>query len=555
MTRITYARPPRVARSTLNSLRSFSLFAATAAVICLVARGARCADRPTLNGVWNAGPLTERWNVGDWGKACGPRPAPHDQPGGQVNVREEAGEIAMSGMNRTYRTTECWEQLPGVTRTTHSAADHAWKTQCKSAPNDPRQTTIVTTLTATDTTITLDETGEYQFRIEGQNCTASTRRTRSFTLFQREGQAPPSVATAPPQGVQPAPTSAGIPTTRGEPLGLPATPPATARAAPSGRCASPGEPARLEVRPVRKWLAPGQRFTFRAVALDAEGCAVDARITWTLADPDAKVTVMPGGTVAVADDAGDGTIQLNVSFAGRSVPVYIEVASPARFEALLSAGSIPDAGEGDEAATIVASGGLGANPAVAKDGARSRKTTFVVIIGGLALGLAALGFVLLRRGVLGPTAVAPPADDGEPDDADEPPGAAGFPVQGVVVSQGRPVPGRPVVCPSCRNEFPPGSVFCPHDGNRLVAAPLAPAQGPTPSAGGVCPTCGRGYDPGIKTCPEHGDDLVPVPVYRATAQRAAVATERGKICPSCGGRYGGQATFCGKDGTALVLVN
>jgi hypothetical protein len=531
-------------------LRSFSLLAAVCALICALARASSAADRPTLAGVWNAGPLTERWNIGQWGKPCGPQPTAHEQPGGQVTLREEAGELLMSGLGRNFRTNECWEQLPGVTRATHSAADHAWRTQCKSAPNDPRQTTLVTTVTATDTTITLDETGEYQFRIEGQNCTASTRRQRAFALFQRQGQAPPSVATAPPAGVQPEPTAGGIPTTRGEPVGLPQTP----RPAPTGRCSSPGEPTRLEVRPVRKWLAPGQRFSFRAVAVDAEGCPVEARINWTIATPNAKVTLLPGGTVAIADDAPDGTVELGVSFAGRSVPVFIEVATPARYEALLSTGTINDAGEDEEAAaTIVASGSLGANPAVAQDGARSRKTTFVVIVSALAICLAGLGFVLLRRGLLRSSKAVIVADDDL--GPDEPVGAGPAP-QGVVVSQGRPVPGRPVVCPSCRTEFPPGSTFCPHDGNRLVGAPLAPVPGPSPAAaGGVCPTCGRGYDPGVKTCPTHGDDLVPAAVYRATAQRPPASTERGKICPSCGGRYGGQAAFCGKDGTALVLVN
>ena len=33
------------------------------------------------------------------------------------------------------------------------------------------------------------------------------------------------------------------------------------------------------------------------------------------------------------------------------------------------------------------------------------------------------------------------------------------------------------------------------------------------------------------------------------------AGPKGKICPTCGDRFDGQATFCGKDGTALVLVN
>src|SRR5262249_44296825 len=161
------------------------------------------------------------------------------------------------------------------------------------------------------------------------------------------------------------------------------------------------------------------------------------------------------------------------------------------------------------AATITASGSLGANPAVAEDRARSRKTTFVVIIGGLAIVLAALGFLLLRRsGLASPRAALAGSNDDDPHQpgtqAGGPRVAGNLPVtavspQGVVVSQGRSVAGRTVVCPSCRLEFPAGSIFCPHDGNRLAAAPLAPSQGPAPStAGGVCPTCGRGYDPGVK---------------------------------------------------------
>ena len=485
----------------MSGLRSFSLFVAMCAVVCLAVRTSSAADRPTLSGVWNAGPLTERWNVGDWGKACGPRPVPREQPGGQVTVREEGGELSMSGLGRTFRTDECWEQSKDLTRAMHTTADHVWRTTCKSAPNDPRQTTLVTIISATDTTIALDETGEYQFRIEGQNCTASTRRTRKFALFQRQGQAPPNVVAVPPPVVQPGATAVGTPTPRPEPLGLPTVP--SARPSPSARCSPPGDPTRLEVRPARKWLSPGQRFTFRAIALDADGCFVDARITWSIATPNAKITMLPGGTVVIGDDAEDGTIELGVSFAGRSVPVFIEVATPARYEALLSTGTINDAGEGDEAAaTIIASGSLGANPAVAEDRARSRKTTFVGIIGGLALVLAGLGFLLLRRGGLAsPRAALPGGNDpplqpemqaGGPLAAGNLPVAATAP-QGVALSQGRSVAGRPVVCPSCRIEFPPGSIFCPHDGNRLVAAPLAPSQGPAPStAGGVCPTCGRG---------------------------------------------------------------
>jgi len=527
-----------VQRPAFLLLRAFVAVTCAWAIVCLCSGQSFADDRPTLAGVWNAAPLTERWNVGDWGSACGPRPSARESPGGQVTVREEGAELVMSGLGRAFRTNECWEQLPNVTRGSHSVSARAWRTRCTSGPNDARQTTLVTNITATDTTMTLDETGEYQFRIEGQNCTASVRRWRNFTISQRQGDAPASVASAAPPAV--APTAVGSTPPKAEPTPLPGT---TARPGTASRCAEVGDATRVEVRPTRKLMRPGERFTFRTVALDANGCVVDARTAWALTTAGAKATVNNSGTVVVADDAEDGAMDLSVSFAGKTLHVSVEVATPARYEALLSTASVNDAGESEEApATIVASGSLGANSAGAQDGSRSRKTTFVIIIGGLAIGLAVLGFVLLRRNS---------SRREEPTDLEEPPMLA--PPPGVAPPPSRPVSVRGLVCPSCRNDFPPHSTFCPHDGNRLVPAPFAPME-PGTSAGGVCPTCGRGYDPGVKTCPVHGDDLVPAAVYQLRAQQP-LAAERGKICPSCGGRYGGEATFCGKDGSALVLVN
>jgi hypothetical protein len=416
-----------------------------------------------------------------------------------------------------------------------------------SAPGDPRQTTLVTNLTATDTTMSLDETGAYQFRVSGQNCTASARRSRSYRLVLRQGEtasSPPGVtpeATATATGTAPAPplTAPGA-TTAPTPFSRPST---------AGKCAEPGEPARLEVTPVRKLMRPGDRFTFRTQAFDASGCSVPPKATWAVATAGAGVTVSPGGTVTVADDAADGTVEMTVSFAGKAARVRVEVTTPARYEALLSTASVNDAGESEEpAATIVASGSLGANSAVAQDGARARKTTFVVIIGTLALGLAALGFLLMRRSVASPAATAD--DTPAPIAYIAPPGGG----TALVGAPGRPFGGRALVCPSCRGEFSAGTTFCPRDGNRLVDGPAAQPGGSTTLAGGLCPTCGRGYDPGVRTCPVHGEELVPAAAYRPRAMAGPVP-ERGKICPSCGGRYGGEATFCGKDGTALVLVN
>jgi predicted amidophosphoribosyltransferase len=112
-----------------------------------------------------------------------------------------------------------------------------------------------------------------------------------------------------------------------------------------------------------------------------------------------------------------------------------------------------------------------------------------------------------------------------------------------------------MACPVCKREFPPGSLFCPEDGTRLVKASGSSGTMRVP-AGGICPTCERGFPPEVKICPEHGEALIPAPLFNATsAKKPPQEAPRGKICPTCGTRYDGNAVFCGKDGTALVLVN
>jgi len=50
----------------------------------------------------------------------------------------------------------------------------------------------ITAVTANDTTIAFDETGEYQFESKVRIGTASARRSRTYLIFQRQGQLPPS---------------------------------------------------------------------------------------------------------------------------------------------------------------------------------------------------------------------------------------------------------------------------------------------------------------------------------------------------------------------------
>jgi hypothetical protein len=166
---------------------------------------------------------------------------------------------------------------------------------------------------------------------------------------------------------------------------------------------------------------------------------------------------------------------------------------------------------------------------VVEDDSGRRRALFVGVVGGSALVLGLLGFALVRRSrkraLLAPDS------------------------RRAVASPRQPPAPRPMLCPTCREEFPPEAQFCPTDGNRLVPLEMGGQVGP---AGSVCPICGQGYDPGISTCPKHDEPLVPPGVYAAAL---AGRTQIQKICPVCGTQFTGESQFCGKCGAALVQVN
>src|SRR5262245_4558546 len=124
-----------------------------------------------------------------------------------------------------------------------------------------------------------------------------------------------------------------------------------------------------------------------------------------------------------------------------------------------------------------------------------------------------------------------------------------------------------LVCPACQREYDAGLQFCPHDARELVPArdPAARAAAP----GVTCPSCRRSFDAMKRFCPFDGDELVPLGVALASpGVHAALAAGSvgnvanvanvalmGKICPHCSRRYESDATFCGRDGSALVSVN
>jgi hypothetical protein len=453
------------------------------------------AGSPTLSGQWSATAMRVAWNIGDWGSACGPRPSEKAAPAGTVTVTERGGELTMQDSGRAYSTTHCWEQYPGLAAVSHAGGSRGWRTVCKTPPGDPRQATITTTLNASDTDIVLDEAGQYQFVVEGQNCTASVRRSRSFHLLQREGEpraaALPSAPAAPaaepsPEQVAPAPSPTKSPT----------------------RCDQPGPPARLEVRPSRKLMRPGEEFQFRVMVLDANGCTLNVAATWAEPGQKPEMVMLGGGKVLVAADAPEGEVPLTATVQGQSARVVVEVASRERYEAMLNAGRFDRAGETTEVSVaVIASGSVGARAADSGGAASARRRAFMAVLGGMLL-LGAAGILVAfraRRASRRASRASSPE---------------------VEISLPRPTA---MLCPTCHGQYPPEAEFCPADGDRLVAQE---SPGATPGGFGA-------------------ED-------RAALGEAVVgsAAEIGKrICPVCGVQYPGEAQFCGSDGAHLVPLN
>jgi Double zinc ribbon len=496
-----------------------------------------------LDGQWKQGGLREEYTVQQWLPGCGRAPANGTIGGGEIiAVKEEGDELSFVGGGRVFRTNQCYDEMPTLVRQAHSreGSGRVWRTRCATPPADPRNAVMNALVSVTsDTHIDLVESGRYEITLKEGRCTADVKRTRSFDLV-------PAAAIASAQ-----------PPKRPEVV-RPAEPPAKV-------CATPGEAARLEVRPSKKIVKTGESFGFDAVVRDAKGCATGTATTWSVAPgTENKLTVDGSGKVTVASDAPEGSVDIVVTAAGKSAHVTVEVSSAAHYEALLA-----QSGDDDEpAVAVIATGSLGGDAARAEGDARRRRNVFIAIvsvIGGALLVIALIGLRRSRRAA----AIAREAEDRHAErlaEAEErrrekvAKHAAAQRAHDESVDRATRVAAAQVAeesatqgmgCPACHREFPPQSTFCPADGNRLVAI-AGHEQLLAGASGGICPSCKRGFDPGVKTCPDDGDELVP---YTVGGSPSGPPTAKGKICPTCGGRFDGTATFCGKDGTALVLLN
>jgi hypothetical protein len=487
--------------------------------------------------------------------------------GGPVTIRSDSGELVIAGA-RTLRTDQCLDPLPTLVRTVHSQDARSWRTRCATPQTDPRHAFVNTAyfLAPGDDSITIAETGRYEFAINEARCVADVQRAASLTR----------VTSAPGQAASPASAGAAAPS--------PANRPAAAEPALRPDCSVHGGPARLEVWPSRKLLRLGDVFAFHARVLDSSGCATGTPLQWTVAnvvfkDPSAgadagrtQPAVDAMGKLTVpAQDFSDATFDVVVTAAGRSARASVQVTVPANYEALLAQSGLGPNGERDEpAVTSLATTAIGASDAHAEDGAAHRRLVFAGVVGGLTLVLGGVALVGVRRSKKAREAHRAAEErhaeklaeyervkrEREQQHAVQMKAhleSVALAQQQAAAAAARGIASGPMFCPSCRRELPAGTTHCPFDSNRLVAVAGHEdlMSGP---AGGVCPTCKRGYNPGVKVCPADGEMLVPAAVAIGPALPSAVPP-RGKICPTCGDRFDGAARFCGKDGTQLVLIN
>jgi hypothetical protein len=558
-------------------------FLAFLVVLCATVWGRPARAEGPYDGAWSMSAVGENFTVQEWSASCGPAPVSGTMlGGGPVTITGSAGELQISGGQRTLRTDQCLDPMPTLARNVHTEDARAWRTRCSTPPGDPRHAVINTAyfVASGDNVITVAETGRYEFTINDSHCVADVRRGAALS---RTLAAAPAGAPAPAESATAAVTaSSEAPAVLPPPL--PSTAPAVTDVPRVARvdCSLPGEAARLEVRPSRKLLKLGDVFAFRASVLDANGCPTGTPIQWALGPVVFKdgqphvgaAAVDASGTLSIPpSDFTDAAFDVVATAAGKSAHAAVQVTSPADYDALLAQSGLGPTGERDEPAiAILATSAIGSETAQAEDGARKRRMIFIGVVGGLTLLLLVVAVVGASRARKGRKVEAAAEarhvekmQDYERHKAHrEAQHAAQMKahLESVAVAQqqaaasaARGLDAGPMFCPSCRREYASGTTYCSFDSNRLVAVQGHQALMTGPS-GGICPTCHRGFNPGVTVCSHDGDTLVPPAAAAAgVAQAPSVVPLRGKICPTCGGRFEGTAAFCVNDGTQLVLLN
>jgi hypothetical protein len=445
------------------------------------------ADGPYA-GTWQASPMRVRVSIESWGGDCGRRPpTTSTEPGGIVQIRQTGAKLIMDGA-MAWTTDRCFTPNRAARRQSATGDDASWRVVCRTPPDDSRAEHGTYTLRATrPDTLAFREESRYDWELKASRCKATRVAERTLTRKRQEGAAtPPKPAEKTPEPTRPACT--------------------------------PGKAARLTLSPPRQVIEPGQRLCFQARVTDAQGCPIeDAQVRFSLAQPEGLRGTLKGRCFHAGETAAEseGTYRVTASSGALSRRAEVQVRA-ADLSDLIARGTLETRAAED---TLDGPEAQAASRVAARAGEDPQKllgpivTAAVVLL--LLLGVAALLVVRRRR---------PPASLATPG----------------VASPGAP-PGAPAASTVAGGGLPENGAH--------AGAPTSP-QEPM-----ICPTCRRGYAPGSVYCTHDSETLVPYATFAKGQSGASEETAQERVCPQCGGRYGPGQTFCGKDGTRLVLVN
>lgn len=437
-------------RKACTGAQRVGLLLASLLAVCGTARA-----QPSYAGTYRSSARDVKVEVTTWGEDCGTRPQSHTDPKQQqVVVKTQGAHLTLAFPDRAIKTDACWSENPTLRVANATAAGDRWRTECRTPTQEAKRESGVYTITASSAnSLELVEESNYNWQLNESRCVAKVRITQRLT---REG----------------APVEAEKPATTG---------------------CTPGPIARLKLRPVEARITPGERVCFTVRGTDAAGCVAnpsDSELSWSLEKPgSAKATLSSACFKAAASAAeGEGRFQVVVSSGGQRASAVVIVAPLDLSDITARRGS---SGEVDtEEEEHAADGTVSGIEAAVKASPLGVK----IALGALLLAVvAAVTVVVLRRA--------------------------------------RPDLGQ-------------------RDSSILTPMPRAPTQKKArevPSGPQlICPTCRQGYPPGTERCPKDGTTPIPYEEFVRKAQASEV-----RHCHACGAKLVPGAQFCGSCGTQV----
>ncbi|MFK7985385.1 MAG: hypothetical protein AB8I08_05095 [Sandaracinaceae bacterium] len=436
-------------------------------LLVMLAPGRAFADGP-YEGQWREGPMRIQVAVESWGGDCGPRPTSTSTQGGGAFRIAQSGDQLTFQLRRQRSTRSCWSENRAVRRVSSSYQAGTWRIVCRTPAADSRGETGTYTIQAIgDDRLQFRDVSRYDWQLNTSRCQATITTSQSFSRIGGASSTSPS------------------------PTPEPATP----------RC-TPGEAARVVLRPSTAEVPLGGEQCFTARVVDAEGCTVRQRARVRLAEGDGQLeglcyqATQTAGRARIVATAGALTDTSQVTV--RSMDLSDLLARRAETGSVGS--GTPEAGDAESQTAAQVS-------AVPIEEGFGLFWPLVAL--GAALALVLLAVLLLRRKSTIPVAAArtgEPAKEADPNPTDAP---------------------------------PPEAADAP--------AAIAPADEPS-GEDHICPTCRRGYPASASTCPHDDTPLVAYSVFLEGQE----ASEPPRVCPTCGEKYPATVTFCGKDGATLV---